>query len=190
MGDGERSVGSTKYELHIYNRTRKVKYVIGSIHLSALTSGVLEEEQCERLVANRFVNVQGGRNNNIALDEYLEILNRESKIACSGHQTKKSIIEHSKEYPHLVGFVQHLESISDMNRRKGFHHLPNYHDDVKKVALDLVKHNVPCNIPKRQLKCRCLVNDKNPFENCYSGLLLSSQAKLTIPTSPKSSYIA
>lgn len=82
MGDGERSVRSTKYELPIYNRTRKVKYVIGSIHLSALTSGVLEEEQCERLVANRFVNVQGGRNNNIALDEYLEILNRESKIAC------------------------------------------------------------------------------------------------------------
>lgn len=170
MGDGERSVRSTKYELPIYNRTRKVKYVIGSIHLSALTSGVLEEEQCERLVANRFVNVQGGRNNNIALDEYLEILNRESKIACSGHQTKKSIIEHSKEYPHLVGFVQHLESISDMNPRKGFHHLPNYHDDVKKVALDLVKHNVLCNIPKRQLQSRCLVNDKNPFENCYSGL--------------------
>lgn len=82
MGDGERSVRFTKYELPIYNRTRKVKYVIGSIHLSALTSGVLEEEQCERLVANRFVNVQGGRNNNIALDEYLEILNRESKIAC------------------------------------------------------------------------------------------------------------
>lgn len=156
MGDGERSVRSTKYELPIYNRTRKVKYVIGSIHLSALTSGVLEEEQCERLVANRFVNVQGGRNNNIALDEYLEILNRESKIAYSGHQTKKSIIEHSKEYPHLFGFVQHLESISDMNPTK--------------VALDLVKHNVLCNIPKRQLQCRCLVNDKNPFENCYSGL--------------------
>lgn len=89
MGDGERSVRSTKYELPIYNRTRKVKYVSGSIHLSALTSGVLEEEQCKRLVAIRFVNVQGGRNNNIALDEYLEILNRESKIACSGHQTKK-----------------------------------------------------------------------------------------------------
>lgn len=82
MGDGERSVRLTKYELPIINRTRKIQYVIGSIHLSALTSGVLEEEQYERLVANRFVNVQVGRNNNIALDAYLEILNRESKIAC------------------------------------------------------------------------------------------------------------
>lgn len=170
MGDGERSVRSTKYELPIYNRTNKLKYVIGSIHLSALTSGVLAEEQCERLVANRFVNVQGGRNNNVALDEYLELLNRESKIACSGHQTKNSIIEHSKEYPHLVGFVQHLESISDMNPRKGFHHLPNYQEDVKKVAMDLVKYKVLCSIPKRKLKCRCVVTDRNPFENCHSGL--------------------
>jgi hypothetical protein len=35
---------------------------------TALTSGVLPAEKSERLITNRFVNVQGGRNNNIALD--------------------------------------------------------------------------------------------------------------------------
>jgi hypothetical protein len=41
MGDGERCVRSAKYELLIYNKTGKTKYTIGSIHLTALTSGVL-----------------------------------------------------------------------------------------------------------------------------------------------------
>ena len=134
MGDGERCVRSTKYELPIYNKTGKTKYTIGSIHLTALTSGVLPAEQSERLITNRFVNVQGGRNNNIALDEYLEMLNRDSKVACSGHQTKESIIKHSQEYPILINFVKHYDVINRCRVRKGFHHLPSYLGDVKKVA--------------------------------------------------------
>lgn len=35
MGDGGRSVRSSKYELPIFNRTNKIKYVIGCIHLIA-----------------------------------------------------------------------------------------------------------------------------------------------------------
>lgn len=60
MGDGERFIRSAKYELPQYNKTNKVKYLIGSVHLTALTSstGILSEEQRQRLVANRFVNVQ------------------------------------------------------------------------------------------------------------------------------------
>lgn len=102
MGDGERSTRSAKYKLPIYHKTGKTKYTIGSIHLTALVSGLLSPQQTERLIANRFVNVQGGANNNSALDEYLEMLNRDSKIACRGHQTKESILKHSKEYPLLV----------------------------------------------------------------------------------------
>ena len=41
MGDGERSVRSAKYELPLYNKTNKIKYAIGSVHLTALTSGIL-----------------------------------------------------------------------------------------------------------------------------------------------------
>lgn len=59
MGDGQRVVRSAKYELPIYNRTNKIKYLIGSIHLTALTSGILPPDMSERLVANRFVNLQG-----------------------------------------------------------------------------------------------------------------------------------
>lgn len=92
MGDGQRVVRSAKYELPIYNLTNKVKYMIGSIHLTALTLGILPEHQKNRLIANRFVNVQGGRNNNFSLDENLEMLNRDSKVVASGHQTKDSIL--------------------------------------------------------------------------------------------------
>lgn len=45
MVDGERSVRSTKYELPIYNKTNKTTYSIGSIHLTALTSGLLPATQ-------------------------------------------------------------------------------------------------------------------------------------------------
>nr|XP_022311471.1 uncharacterized protein LOC111116766 [Crassostrea virginica] len=109
MGDGERCVRSAKYELPVYHKTGKTKYTIGSIHLTALVSGLLSSQQTERLITNRFVNVQGGTNNNIALDEYLEMLNRDSKIACKGHQTKESILKHSKEYPLLVEMTKHVD---------------------------------------------------------------------------------
>ena len=157
MGDGERAVRSSKYELPLYHLTNKVKYSIGSIHLTALTSGILSEDQTERLIANRFVNLQGGKNNNISLDEYLEMLNRDSKIACSGHKTKDSIITHSKEYPHLINFVGHFDNITEVKGRKGFHHIPSYKSDVVKVFKDLKQANVLTHTPNR------------PFKDAYPG---------------------
>lgn len=50
MGDRQRVVRSAKYELPIYNLTNKVKYMIGSIHLKALTSCILPEHQKNRLI--------------------------------------------------------------------------------------------------------------------------------------------
>ncbi|WAR29235.1 hypothetical protein MAR_002803 [Mya arenaria] len=60
MGDGERCVRSAKYKLPVYNKTNKTKYLIGSVHLTALTEEVFPHHQRERLVANRFINIQGG----------------------------------------------------------------------------------------------------------------------------------
>ncbi|XP_063435141.1 uncharacterized protein LOC134716217 [Mytilus trossulus] len=170
MGDGERCVRSTKYELPIYNKTNKVKYVIASVHLTSLISGVLPGDQSQSLISNRFVNVQGGKNNNIALDEHLEMLNRDSKITCTGHQTKESIIKHSKEYAHLINYIKYFELISGTRKRKGFHHLPSYCKDVRKVAKDLLEHSALKHTINRKLKCKDLKIDRNPFENCVSGL--------------------
>lgn len=107
MADGNRSVRSAKYQLPVYNLTNKTKYAIGSIDLITLTEGILSDEQRVRLTANRFINLQGGVNNNMALDEYVELLNRDSKIACSGFQTKESILE----FPMVVNVVKHHDSI-------------------------------------------------------------------------------
>lgn len=170
MADGERVVRSAKYELPIYNRTNKVKYLIGSIHLTALTSGLLPSDQKERLVANRFVNLQGGKNNNISLDEYLEMLNRDSKTACTGHQTKESILKHSKEYPLLINFIHHFDDITNIKKRKGFHHIPSYKEDVLKILKDLVEEDVMTTKPKRSMKCTELLTEANPFDNAFIGL--------------------
>ena len=62
------------------------------------------------------------------------MLNRDSKIACSGHKTKDSIISHSKEYPHLINFISHVDSITEVKVRKGFHHTPSYEEDVLKFS--------------------------------------------------------
>ncbi|XP_069113384.1 LOW QUALITY PROTEIN: uncharacterized protein [Argopecten irradians] len=170
MGDGERVVRSAKYELPIYNRTNKVKYSIGSIHLTSLTTETLPEHQRKRLTVNRFVNVQGGKNNNISLDEYLEMLNRDSKIACSGHQTKNSILQHSKEYPHLINFSHYFEDITQIKKRKGFHHLPPYKTDVQKILKDFAEQDVLTEKPNRHLQCKDLVAERNPFNSAFRGL--------------------
>ncbi|XP_033727565.1 uncharacterized protein LOC117316891 [Pecten maximus] len=58
MADRDRSVKSAKYELPVYNLTNKTKYAIGSIHLiTLLESSILNEDQKQRLVANRFINL-------------------------------------------------------------------------------------------------------------------------------------
>ena len=89
MADGNRSVRSAKYETPLYNKTQKTKYLIGSIHLTSLVSGTLPSQQTERLIANRFINLSGGKNSNMALDEYVELVNRDTKNFCSGYQTKE-----------------------------------------------------------------------------------------------------
>lgn len=170
MADGRRSVRSCKYELPVFNKTEKMKYVIGCIHLTALSEEILSEEQQERLVANRTINLQGGKNNNIALDEYLEMLNRDSKDIVTGHQTKESIIAHSKQYPHLINYIKHFDVMSDVRQRKGFHKLPSYKADVMKVAKELLDVKALDYTKKRTLICKELCTDRNPFENSYKGL--------------------
>ena len=94
------------------------------------------------------------------------MLNRDSKIACSGHKTKDSIISHSKEYPHLINFISHFDSITEVKARKGFHHIPNYKEDVR----DLKLANVLTHTPSRSFKCLKLVAERNPFQDAYPGL--------------------
>lgn len=170
MGDGGRSVRSSKYELPIFNRTDKIKYVIGCVHLIALTEETLSPEQRHRLIWNRTVNVQGGKNHNIANDEYLEMLNRDSKDIVTGHQTKDSIISHSKQYPHLINYAKHFDAISDIRKRKGFHKLPNYKTDVKKTMKELMEIEALTFTPGRTLVCKEVCRGRDPFSQAYKKL--------------------
>ena len=170
MADGERSVRSAKYELPLFNKTNKLKYVIGCVHLIELSESTLNEQQRERLIANRTVNIQGGKNNNVAMDEYLEMLNRDSKNITSGHQTKESIIAHSKHFPHLINYVKHYDHISEIRGRKGFHRLPAYKIDVEKVAKELLEIRCFDYQPNRKLKCRDISVDNDIYQNAVKGL--------------------
>ncbi|KAK3108646.1 hypothetical protein FSP39_012456 [Pinctada imbricata] len=170
MGDGSRCVRSAKYELPIYHKTHKIKYTISSIHTIAMSSGLLNPDQEERFIGNRFVNLQGGVNSNIALDEYIEMINRDTKASCTGHKTKESILRHSKEYPLLVQLTNQLEAASSMGTRKGFHHLPSYCSDVQKVAKDLLEHDIFRQNENRKLNKKLPGLDKNPFLNCTKDL--------------------
>ena len=169
MADGRRSVRSAKYETPIYNRTNKVKYLIGSVHLTGLCL-TLPLSLRERLISNRFINISGGKNNNIALDEFVEILNRDTKDTCSGHQTKESIIRHSKEYPHLINAVKNMDVICAVSRRKGFHKIPSYKSDVAKVINDLLRIDAFTVHPGRSLHARDIVQHPNPFHGSHIQL--------------------
>ena len=172
MGDGPRSVRSAKYETPLYNKTGKTKYLIGSIHLTSLTSGTLSNDQTERLVHNRFINVSGGKNRNMALDEYVEILNREIKNASTGFQTQESIIKHSKDFPFLINNIRHFDEICNIRERKGFHHKPSYQEDVKIVTNELISLNALEEQPGRQFHCRKLAQNRNPFDSSFQNLPL------------------
>lgn len=172
MGDGARSVRSAKYEMPIFNKTNKLKYVIGCVQLVDMSENphTLTSQQRERFIANRTINLQGGKNNNIALDEYIEMINRDSKNIVSGHQTKENIIERSKQFPHLINYVKNFDVISEIKGRKGFHKLPNYKVDVSKIAKELLEIRCLEYQPKRQLHCRDLSVDKDPYSNSIKGL--------------------
>ena len=170
MADGKRAVTSAKYELAIFNRTNKIKYVIGCIHLTSLTEEILPYEQSERLIANRTVNLSGGKNNNVALDEYLEMLNRDSKEIVKGHQTKDSIIKHSKEFPHLIRMAKYFDIISEIRARKGFHKVPKYKADVQKVIKELIEIRALDFVPRRTLPCRALVKSRDMYKDAERGL--------------------
>lgn len=66
----------------------------------------------------------------MALDEYVELLNRDSKIVCSGYQTKDSILRHPKEFPHIVNFVKHYDTFCGVTTKKEIHNHPSYEQDV------------------------------------------------------------
>jgi len=84
-------------------------------------------------------------------DEYLEMLNRDSKDIVTGHQTKDSIISHSRQYPHLINYTKHFDCISDIRKRKGFHKLPNYKTDVHKTMKELAEIDALTFTPHRTL---------------------------------------
>lgn len=161
---------SAKYE--IFNKTNKLKYVIGCVQLVDMSENphTLTSQQRERFIANRTINLQGGKNNNIALDEYIEMINHDSKNIVSGHQTKENIIERSKQFPHLINYVKNFDVISEIKGRKGFHKLPNYKVDVSKIAKELLEIRCLEYQPKRQLHCRDLSVDKDPYSNSIKGL--------------------
>ena len=169
MADGHRSVRSAKYETPLYNKTNKVKYLIGSVHLTGMCMSL---PFClgKSLIANRCINISGGKNNNLALDEYVEILNRDTKDTCSGHQTKESIINHSKEYPHLIDAVKHVDHICSVASRKGFHKVPSYKADVAKVVRDLQSIDAFTEHFGRTLNCRDIVQHRNPYHDSHKQL--------------------
>lgn len=98
------------------------------------------------------------------------MVNRDSKVACTGNQTKESIILHSKEYPHLVNFVKHFDEIASVRQKKGFHHLPSYQSDVQKVLQDLMQNDILVYDPNRTFHCQKLIIDRNPYVNCFTKL--------------------
>lgn len=51
------SVWFVKYEFFIYVKINKIKYVIGFIYFIFLIEGILDEEEKERFIVNRCVNL-------------------------------------------------------------------------------------------------------------------------------------
>lgn len=125
------------------------------------------------------MNIQGGKNNNIALDEYIEMLNRDTKASCTGHKTKDSILKHAEEYPLLVEFTKQFQEAGELGQRKGFRHLPSYATDVEKVVRDLLEKQ---KVKNRKLNVKLTSLDRNPFSNC--SVCLSTMLHRHRPWSP------
>lgn len=71
------------------------------------------------------------------LDEYFEMLNRDSKIVCFGYKIKESIFVYLKEYFYLINLVSYFDVIIEIYSRKGFYYIFSYKEDVLKVLKDL-----------------------------------------------------
>lgn len=86
------------------------------------------------------------------------MLQRDSKELLKGHQTKTSIKFHSKEFPHLINFW------------KGFHCLPEYNADVRKVMTKFKDIEALELKTSQKLNCKGLASNRDPFHETYHNL--------------------
>lgn len=76
--------------------------------------------------------------------------------------------------------TKHVEKISSVSVRKGFHHLPSYEADVQLVLKDLLERNAVQS--EEEIKCKNLIAEGNPFDKSASQL--STMIQRHNPTSP------
>lgn len=55
------------------------------------------------------------------LDEYVELLNRDSKIVCLGYKIKDSIFRYLKEFLYFVNFVKYYDIFCGVIIKKGIY---------------------------------------------------------------------
>lgn len=97
-----------------------------------------------------------------------------------GHQTKESILKHSKEYPLLVEMTKHMKKSAVQVYEKVFTICHQYTADVKLVLKDLLERNAVQS--EEEIKCKNLIAERNPFDKCASKL--STMIQRHNPTSP------
>lgn len=73
-------------------------------------------------------------------------------VGATKQRKVQCILKHSKEYPLLVEMTKHVEKISSVSVRKGFHHLPSYEADVQLVLKDLLERNAVQS--EEEIKCK------------------------------------
>ena len=60
--------------------------------------------------------------------------------------------------------------ICDVTERKGFHTVPSYLEDVKKVFNELNEIDAFTEFQGRKLKCESIEHDQKIFDDCFHGL--------------------
>lgn len=163
---------STKYKIPIFNKTNKLKYIIKYIQLININKNphTLTNQQKKHFITNQTINLQKKKNNNITLNKYIKIINHNNKNIISNHQTKKNIIKHSKQFPHLINYIKNFNIISKIKNQKKFHKLPNYKINISKITKKLLKIKYLKYQPKKQLHYQNLSINKNPYSNSIKKL--------------------
>lgn len=168
--DGLRSVRSVKYELPIYSRTNKVKYLIACIQLHTLIQSRLTEQKAYRLTWNRTVNISGGPLSNEPIDGWVELINREVKYMCKGNQTKDSCIRHAAAFKVEMSMIDQFDKILQHSKTKGFHKDASRQADVQTIVKELARHEALEVRPGRKLNSRKLANVSSELSLVQSNL--------------------
>ena len=170
-GDGDRALRNWKLlMLYFRARSRAMKYAYETMRLITYTKALFSEKMAARILYGQFVNIKGGKGNNVANDLKMEHLIKYNKVILhdlSGNKTLKAIQRNTKATYGLQRIVKVFDEQCKIKPDSTAHTHMSKMEDEKIMLAKLMEIRPFQYNPGRKSKAfpqisKCLLEEVNP----------------------------